>query len=76
MCKEKNPEKGEKNMNASAMKPNIPYVTRSELKRTPASMDNIRMVEFLDSHDFSFSVIKDSKKLRSSITPKSNLWIL
>ena len=55
------------------MKPNVPYITRSELKRTPASTDNKRMVEFLDSHNFSFSVIKETKKLGSSITPKNNL---
>lgn len=73
MCKKEKSEKGDNIMNASAMKPNVPYITRSELKRTPASTDNRRMVEFMDSHNFSFSVSKDSKQLRSSITPKSNL---
>ena len=73
MCKNKKSEKGDTNMNASAMKPNVPYITRSELKRTPASTDNKRMVEFLDSHNFSFSVIKETKKLGTSITPKNNL---
>lgn len=73
MNKRKKSEKGENNMNASAMKPNVPFVTRSELKRTPPSMDNRKMVEFMDSHDFSFSVCKDSKELRSSVTLKSKL---
>ena len=62
-------------MNASAMKPNVPYVTRNNLKRTPASTDNRKIVEFLDSHNFSFSVSKESKELESIITPKDNLWI-
>ena len=70
MCKKEKLEKGDNNMNASAMKPNVPYITRSELKRTPASTDNRRMVEFIDSHNFSFSVSKETKKLGSSITPK------
>ena len=63
-------EKGEIEMNASVMKPQIPFVTRSELKRTPATLDNRKMAEFLDSHTFSFSVNKESKELRSSVEPK------
>ena len=45
-------------------------VTKSELKRTPASLDNRKMVEFMDTHNFSFSISKDSKKLRSRVTLK------
>ena len=63
-------EKGENEMNASVMKPQSPFVTRSELKRTPATLDNRKMAEFLDSHTFSFSVNKESKELRSSVEPK------
>lgn len=73
MSKKKELKKGENDMNASAMKPNVPFITRSELKRTPPSMENRKMVEFMDSHDFSFSVNRDSNKIRSSVTPKNNL---
>ena len=57
-------------MNAFATKPNVPYVAKSELKRTPASVDNKKMVEYMDSHNFSFSICKDSGELRSTITKK------
>lgn len=63
-------EKGENNMNAYAMKPKLPFVAKNELKKTPATDDNRKMVEFMDSHNFSFSVNKDTGELRSTITPK------
>lgn len=63
-------EKGECEMNACVMKPKVPFVTRSELKRTPATEENRRMVEFMDSHNFSFSINNESKELQSFITPK------
>jgi hypothetical protein len=31
------------------------------------------MVEFIDSHDFSFSVDKETKKITSYATPKNSL---
>ena len=58
-------------MNASAMKPKFPFVTRNELKRTPASESNRKMVEFIDSHEFSFSIDKDTKESRSKVRPKN-----
>lgn len=70
MSEEKKDGKGELDMNACVMKPRLPFVTRSELKRTPANVDNRKMVEFMDSHEFSFSISKDTKELRSSVTPK------
>lgn len=70
MSKKEKSEKGEISMNACAIRPKLPFITRNELKRTPASEENRKMVEFMDSHNFSFSINKDSKKLRSSITPK------
>lgn len=70
MCKKENYGKGEDDMNACVMKPKLPFATKSELKRTPASEENRKMVEFMDSHNFSFSISKDSKKLRSSVIPK------
>ena len=62
--------KGENCMNASAMKPSMPFVTRKELKRTPPSDSSIKMVKFIDSHNFSFSVNKETKEIRSSVEPK------
>lgn len=70
MKPEKSSEKGDMGMNASVMKPKLPFVTKSELKRTPASVDNRKMVEFMDTHNFSFSISKDSKELRSMVKPK------
>ena len=61
-------EKGEHEMNTYTMKPQIPFVTKTDLKRTPATLENRKMVEFLDSHNFSFSVDKVTKKLTSSVT--------
>jgi hypothetical protein len=66
----KNEKKGEMIMNACALKPRLPFVARTELKRTPATEDNRKMVEFMDSHDFSVSIDMDSKELRSRVTPK------
>ena len=45
-------------MNAYAVKPNMPFVTKKVLKRTPASTDNTNMVKYMDSHDFSFHIDK------------------
>lgn len=63
-------EKGEDKMNASAMKPQMPFITKNELKRTPATQENRRIAEFLDSHEFSFSIDKVTKKINSSISSK------
>ena len=57
-------------MNAYAIKPNVPFVTKKELKRTPATYENRKAAEFMDSHDFSFSVNKTTKELKSMFTPK------
>ncbi|MBR2046182.1 MAG: hypothetical protein IJ958_08635 [Agathobacter sp.] len=70
MNEQKMREKGEDTMNAYAMKPKLPFATKGELKRTPASDSNKKMVEFMDSHNFSFSVDKNTGELRSTITPK------
>ena len=70
MCQEKKYEKGESNMNACVMKPSMPFVTKSELKRTPATAENRKMAQFMDSHEFSFSINRVSKELQSSVTLK------
>lgn len=67
--KEKNTE-GEKAMNACVVKPKGPFVTRKELKRTPATEENRKMAEFMDSHNFSFSINTATKELKSLVTPK------
>lgn len=58
-------EKGEDDMNAYAVKPNMPFVTRKELKRTPATKENRDMVEYMDSHEFSFRIDKATGKFVS-----------
>ena len=41
--------------NAYAIKPVTPFITSKPLKRTPPTKENIDMVKFMDSHEFSFS---------------------
>lgn len=57
-------------MNACAVKPRLPFVTRNKLERTPASEGNRKMVEFMDSHNFSFSIDKKTGLLRSKVEKK------
>ena len=54
-------------MNACAMKPGLPFVTNMVLSRTPASEDNKKMTEFINSHEFSFD-IDPAGKLISVVT--------
>lgn len=42
----------------------------NELRRTPATNDNRKMVEFMDSHNFSFTVDKNTKEWKSTYTFK------
>lgn len=63
-------EKGEERMNAYAVKPDMPFVTKKVLKRTPASKDNINMVKYMDSHEFSFHIDKDTGKFVSSVVKR------
>lgn len=58
-------EKGEDSMNAYAVKPDMPFATRKVLKRTPASEENRNMVEYMDSHEFSFHIDKNTGKFIS-----------
>lgn len=62
-------QKGEDEMNACAMKPKLPYVTKNTLTRTPASEDNKKITEFINSHNFSFD-IDSTGKLTSVVTNK------
>ena len=56
-------------MNACVIKPNMPFVAKCDLKRKPATEEYKKMVEFIDSHDFSFSV-NTGGELVSTVTPK------
>lgn len=57
-------------MNACAIKPKLPFVTRNKLERTPASEGTRKMVEFMDSHNFSFDIDEKTQELKSVVTKK------
>lgn len=57
-------------MNAYAVKPTLPFVTRKIIEKTPASVKNRKRVEFMDSHNFSFSVNKETGSLNCKIEKK------
>lgn len=59
-------KKGEDSMNAWVIKPQGPYVTRKTLKRTPATEENRKRAEFLDSHEFSLKIENDTLIVSSS----------
>lgn len=59
--------KGEDTMNAYAIKSDMPFVTSRRLKRTPPTRENIDMVKFMDSHEFSFHMDKSTGKFASVI---------
>ncbi|MCM1026259.1 MAG: hypothetical protein NC432_07470 [Roseburia sp.] len=62
--------KGEIEMNACAVKPMMPFVTRKKLGRTPATEDNRKMVEFMDSHNFSFEIDAKTENIKCTVTEK------
>ena len=62
--------KGENSVNAYAVKPNMPFATKKALKRTPASRENRDMIEYMDSHEFSFRIDKDTGKYISGVRKK------
>jgi hypothetical protein len=57
-------------MNGYVLKPRLPFVARKELKRTPVTEENRKIVEFMDSHDFSVSIDRDSKELMVQVSPQ------
>ena len=57
-------------MDACALKPIMPFATRNKLERTPATENNRKMVEFLDSHNFSFDINVGTDDLECTITEK------
>ena len=63
-------EKEESEMNACAIKPKFPYVAKNILPRTLVSEENKKITEFINSHDFSFSVDKNTGELKSTIIDK------
>lgn len=63
-------KKGEIEMDACALKPMMPFVTRNKLQRTPATEDNRKIIEFIDSHNFSFDIDTRTNNLKCTITDK------
>ncbi|MDO5574377.1 MAG: hypothetical protein Q4G60_10435 [bacterium] len=57
-------------MNAYAMKPSQPFIAKTKLERTPASEMNKKMVEFIDSHNFSVNVDQSSHQPTYRVTRK------
>lgn len=57
-------------MDAYALKPVMPFVTRNKLGRTPATEDNRKMVEFMDSHNFSFDIDAETNCLKCTVIKK------
>lgn len=64
--------KEENTMNAYAIRPIMPFATTKELHKTPYSQINREIAEFIDSHDFSFDVNKDTGDLNINIKDKKN----
>ena len=54
-------QKGEDEMNACAMKPKLPYVTKNTLTRTPASEDNKKITV-----DLRRTTVNNNQKSRQS----------
>ena len=73
MSKEKNKQKGDVSMNAYAIKPNMPFVTKNILKRTPATKENKAMVEYMDSHDFSFQFDEKTGEYQGKVIDKNEV---
>lgn len=59
-------------MNACVLKPILPFVTENELERTPATEENRKMAEFLDSHSFSFHINPETNDLKCSVSKREN----
>ncbi len=57
-------------MNASAVKPNLPFATAKKLDRTPATENNRKIASFIDSHNFSFKIDEITKELKTIVTQK------
>ena len=66
-------KKGEKNMNASAVKVGSSYAVKGSLKRTPASEENRKRVEFMDSHRFSLSIDAETGEMQCIVTEKREI---
>ena len=66
----KDTEKGEIIMNACAVKPTLPFVTKKDIERTPATAESKKRVEFMDTHNFSLSVNKETGSLYCKVEKK------
>lgn len=76
MSKEKNTTtkdyKEDSAMNAYAIRPTMPFATTKQLHKTPSSEINREIAKFIDSHEFSFDVDKDTGDLSINIRDKKN----
>lgn len=57
-------------MNANVIKSKSSFYTSVELKRTPANEDNKRICKYIDDHEFSFQIDKESNELKCMIIHK------
>ena len=57
-------------MNACALKPVTPFVTRNKLERTSVTEDHREIVEFMDSHNFFFDINIETDDLVCAVTEK------
>ena len=64
-------ENKETYMNACAIKPTVPYVAKTIPAKKPISEERKQITEFINAHDFSFTVDKQAGKLKSTITSKT-----
>lgn len=67
-----NANKEDDTMNAYAIKPTMPFATTKQLNKTPSSEVNREITTFIDSHDFSFDINKDTGDLSIKIRDKKN----
>ena len=64
--------KGGIKMDACVLKPKLPFVTEKDLDRTPATEENKKMAEFLDSHSFSFHINAETNDLKCTVSKREN----
>ena len=57
-------------MNAYAVKVAVPFITKKAIERTPMSAAHKERIEFIDSHNFSLNVDKETGVLQCKIEKK------
>lgn len=59
-------------MNAYAIRPTMPFATTKRLSKTSSSEITREIASFIDSHEFSFDVNKNTGDLSINIKDKKN----